>query len=249
MGMSLAAAYNPRMISNTDRGCLAMPVHARPRVLAIGAYPGDLEIGAAGTLALLSRRGAKVTLAVVCLPGDLATRRAQAEAAAATLGCDIRFLTPDRPSRLEDYDSAKLTEMVEEVVSEECPDLLLTHMREPRRDCALYRAEAAVSARRQSMDHLRYSVPTGRGHSSAGSRPEAFVDVTFTFETKMEALRAHAARFGCSSDSVDRFRHSARAGGDEVAKGYAERFRIARVKLFSGLTDGVWMLEHESKPG
>src|SRR5213076_1301894 len=51
------------------------------RVLAFGAHPDDLEVGAGGLLARLSEQGAEVTLAIVSIPNNTAERRVEAKAA------------------------------------------------------------------------------------------------------------------------------------------------------------------------
>ncbi|MCR4296130.1 MAG: PIG-L family deacetylase, partial [Elusimicrobia bacterium] len=76
--------------------------YAGATVMAVGAHPDDLELGCGGTLARLSRAGARVVMVVVSIPSSLRSRRAEAIRAAEILGCEIRFLTPNRCSRVED---------------------------------------------------------------------------------------------------------------------------------------------------
>lgn len=61
------------------------------RVLALGAHPDDVELGAGGLLARLSQHGAQVTLAVVSVPTRMEERLREAEAGARELGVRLRY--------------------------------------------------------------------------------------------------------------------------------------------------------------
>src|SRR6185295_9375083 len=84
------------------RGADILSQYSGQTVLAVGAHPDDLELGVGGTLARLSATGARVVMAVLSIPNNLAARRIEARRAAATLGCEVRLLTPDRCTRVED---------------------------------------------------------------------------------------------------------------------------------------------------
>ena len=66
------------------------------RVLAFGAHPDDMEIGAGGMIARLAKEGATVTMAVVCCPGNSACRIDEAKRGRDFAGRDWNEL-PDDP--------------------------------------------------------------------------------------------------------------------------------------------------------
>ena len=71
------------------------------RVLAFGAHPDDLEVGAGGLLARLSEEGAEVTMVIVSIPGQTEQRKAEARAAADLIDANLVVLYDDKPCRVE----------------------------------------------------------------------------------------------------------------------------------------------------
>ena len=96
-------------------------------VLAIGAHPDDLELAIGGTLARLARESARVVMAVVSIPADFAQRRAEAERAAAILGCELRILVDKACARIDDMKNYQLVGMLDALVREVQPAAVLTH--------------------------------------------------------------------------------------------------------------------------
>ena len=97
------------------------------RVLAFGAHPDDLEVGAGGLLARLSAQGAEVTMVIVSIPNRPAERRAEAEAAAAMLDADLFVLNEDKPCRVEDIPMHEIVRRMDQLVGDVRPDLVITH--------------------------------------------------------------------------------------------------------------------------
>jgi N-acetylglucosamine malate deacetylase 1 len=198
------------------------------RVLAVGAHPDDLEIYAWGTLSAWQGMGAEIVLAVATDgarggtgdPAALrATRREEAEAAAAGLGTAPRFLEFPDGTLLPD---AALVSALRALVGEVRPDLVLTHAPDDyhpdhRALAAAIPAAADFAAPVLWMDTMR----------GTGFAPTAWVDVTATFAAKAAAIRAHASqdpeRFVAFAETLAAHR-AAECNGAEGARAEAFRF-------------------------
>ena len=190
--------------------------------LVITAHPDDVDFGAGATIAALVEAGAEVTYCIVT-DGDNGgfdpdvprseipvIRKAEQEAAARTLGVtDVRFLGyPDGQLTV----SMDLRRDLCRVVRQVRPERVLTHS--PERNWVnigashpdhLTVGEAACrvvypDARNpfqfpellrdeQLADHVVHEL-----WMIGSPRPNHFVDVTDTFERKLDALRCHASQ-------------------------------------------------------
>jgi LmbE family N-acetylglucosaminyl deacetylase len=61
--------------------------------------------------------------------------------------------------------------------------------------------------------------------------PRAYVDVSETMETKMQAIEAHASQFGSRGLDTDLYRDIARLNGRMVGVKYAEGLDVGRMLL------------------
>jgi LmbE family N-acetylglucosaminyl deacetylase len=201
-------------------------------VLAIGAHPDDIELAVGGTLARFVRDGARVVMAVVSIPADYDTRRAEAERAAAILGCELRFLVQDAGcKRIDDIKNYQLVGMIDGAVRELAPAALLTHSAsEFHRDHVMVH-NACLSAQRLKPFDLFHFNPTMCRPVPMPFHPRAYVDVSDTIDTKMEAIEAHASQFGARGLDTDMYREVARMNGRMVGVKYAEGLDVGRMLL------------------
>jgi len=214
---------------------IAQPMPARYKdrtVLAIGAHPDDLELAVGGTLAKLQKDGARVVMAVISIPADYVTRRREAEAAAAILGCELRILVDGGATRrIEDMKTYELVALLDGVVKELQPAAVLTHgPSEIHRDHVLVYNAAASTQRLRYFDFLSYH-PNFCRPVAVQFHPRAYVDVSDTIEAKMEAIAAHRSQFGNRNLPIDIYRDIARMNGRMIGVQYAEGLDVGRMLL------------------
>jgi len=189
-------------------------------VLAIHAHPDDIEIQCAGTLLRLKQLGCTVSMATMT-PGDCgsaelrcdeiaAVRRAEAKRSADLIGADYSCLEFRDLSIVHDNDSRR---RVTEVIRRTRPDIVLTappvdYMSDHEVTSRLVR-DACFNAScpnyttlqwdpasaTQKIPHLYY-VDAIEGIDWYGrSQPTDFiVDISTTFERKLEMLACHASQ-------------------------------------------------------
>lgn len=200
-------------------------------VLAVGAHPDDLELGVGGILARLSRQGTKVVMLVVCVPHHLKERIAEAQAAAAVLGAEIRFLYADTEMRVEDIKTYELVERIDQIVRQLDPAAVLSHsFTNFHKDHILVHNACLAAQRLHFFDFYCY-YPTSCHPVSVPFRPQAYVDVTETMDIKMDAINRHTTQFSCKGLTTDHYRDVAREYGRLAGVEYAEGLEVVRLRL------------------
>ncbi len=199
------------------------------RVLAFGAHPDDLEVGAGGLIARLVRGGARVTMVVVSVPNQFAVRVGEAQAGAARLGADIVLLHPDDVSRIEEMAMHELVAHFDRLVATHQPQLVITHAADDLHlDHTLVNRATISALRRTPCDLLAYMASPDLGSQS---RPvgQCFADITDTLDVKLHAMAAHASQL--SPRTLESKRDQARATGRLCGFSYAEPFELLRLHL------------------
>ena len=217
------------------------------RVLAVGAHPDDVEILCGGTLARYASRGEHVEIAIATdgtaghaeiRPDELAPiREREARAAGAVIGADVHwmgfpdeFLFDDQPTRLTFVD----------VIRRARPDVILTHASNdyhPDHRAThqlVFNASFVATLPNIETEHEPLgSVPALLWMDTLagqGFQPEAFVDITETFETKRKMLACHESqvewlRHHDGVDILDFIRTVAKARGMQAGVPLAEGYR------------------------
>ncbi|MFK0020055.1 PIG-L deacetylase family protein [Streptomyces sp. NPDC090798] len=187
--------------------------------LVITAHAGDFVWRAGGAIALAASRGEKVTIA--CLTygerGESAKawregksleeikeiRRAEAEAAASTLGARVRFLDAGDYPLLA---TRQLTDQLVRIYRDTQPDVVLTHpLDDPYNGDHPAAARMALDARvlAQAIGYPSEGEIIGappvfffepHQPEMCGFRPEVLLDVTPVWETKRKAMECLAAQ-------------------------------------------------------
>ncbi|MBI3299885.1 MAG: PIG-L family deacetylase [Elusimicrobia bacterium] len=205
--------------------------YAGETVLAVGAHPDDLELAVGGTLARLSRSGARVVMAVLSIPNNLQVRRAEARKAAETLGCEVRLLTAGRCCRVEDLKNHELVGMIDGLVKELRPAAMFSHcLANLHLDHKLAYDACMASQRLGYFDLFCYS-PTSCHQVHIPFQPQIYIDISTTIEAKMKAIRHHASQFEKRGLKTDHYRAASGQVGGIVGVDYAEGLEVVRMRL------------------
>ena len=199
------------------------------RVLAFGAHPDDLEVGAGGLLARLSEEGAEVTLAIVSVPNNIEQRKAESRAAAELIDANVVFIYDEKPSRVEDIPMHELVRRFDQVVGDVRPDLVITHSAHDLHwDHGLVNRATVSALRRTPCDLLAY-LSSPEMNAQARGLGECFADVSKTIDTKIAAIAAHKSQL--ARLDLESSRDLARAMGRISGYQYAEAYEVLRVRI------------------
>ena len=199
------------------------------RVLAFGAHPDDLEVGAGGLLARLAAHGAEVTMAIVSIPNQPEARRAEAQAAADVIDAELFVLHEDKPCRVEDIPMHELVRRMDQLVGDVRPDLVITHSANDLHwDHGLVN-RATVSALRRTPCDLLAFLSSPEMNAQSRSLGNCFADITGHIDTKLAAIACHKSQL--HHLDLESSRDLARAMGRISGYEYAECYEALRVRI------------------
>jgi bacillithiol biosynthesis deacetylase BshB1 len=180
------------------------------RVLFIGIHPDDIELGCGGTVAVCAGHGYEVTMADLSR-GECASngtpdeRAAEAQAAAAILGCSVRMNLGLPDTGIMSEDPGQERDVVALLRKVRPHVLLVPNADDPHPDHssgatlvqrAVYLAGIAGYPGGQAWRVPSVLVYSGRNEV----RPDLIVDTSHTFARKRDAILAHATQFGAGDD-------------------------------------------------
>ena len=204
---------------------------AYDRVLAIGAHPDDIELGAGGLLARLSRGGTRVVMAVCSVPSQGEERMAEARRGAELIGAELALVCGIEPVRVEDVPMHRIVGKLDEIIARERPELVLTHsLHDVHWDHQLVH-NATISALRRTPCDLLAFVSTPELNAASHFLGECFADITDTLEVKLAAVAAHSTQIAKNSANIESCRDIARALGRISGVKFAEAYEVLRLRL------------------
>jgi LmbE family N-acetylglucosaminyl deacetylase len=199
----------------------------RPRIVALGAHPDDIEIGCGGTLLRLAEAAPGLSAEFVVATGS-AARLAEAKLATGLFlpGCEVDLRTGELPDGRLPANWNALKELLEAAAGAGPADIVLApSLVDAHQDHRLL-AELATTVWR---DHLvlRYEIPKWDGDLS---RPSLYVRLTGEqMQQKVERLhKAYPSQAGREWFDDDVFRGLARLRGVECRARYAEAFTTTK---------------------
>jgi len=207
----------------------------RERIIVFGAHPDDGEIGVGGAIAAYAGRGHRVVMVNVRVPGgpddavhhDRERRRGEGERAARTLGAEL--LTFGLP-RDAIQPNARLVTAIDQLLDDVQPTAVFTHWigdSHPEH-VALSRAVLAAT-RRNTCSVYMYEATIPGGISADAFRPQKFVDISDTIDTKMTSLECYETqleRYG--QGWLEAIRGRAAHRGFQIGRRYAEAFEVVK---------------------
>ncbi|RMH50864.1 MAG: PIG-L family deacetylase [Zetaproteobacteria bacterium] len=200
-------------------------------VLALGAHPDDVEIGAGGALAEYGARGARVHLFVATeggVGGEAAVRRREQLASAELLGVAGLHWGGFDDTRLPECAPALMARL-EVLLREIRPDTVLVNFERDTHQDHRTLAEVTRSVTRWVPNVLAYETP-----SSIDFNPTLFMDIAARMESKFAALAAHASqrdKTRVALDIIEIARANAHFRGVQGKLACAEGFVPIRMRL------------------
>ena len=161
------------------------------KILAIGAHPDDIELGCGGTLALFKKKGHEVYLLVLTsgeASGDPHVREKECAESAEALCADKLFFGNLPDTKITDGIETIMT--IEHFINEIKPDIIFAHSYKDCHQDHRNSGMAVLSAARNAKKVLLYESPA----ALKDFMPQLFVDVTSTFDIKLEALKAFGSQ-------------------------------------------------------
>ena len=221
--------------------------------MLVVAHPDDSEFGAGGTVARLHQTGKRVIVVQVtsgdrgspnrdAIPAEVAaTREAELLEAARRLGgSEVVFLRCPDGELMPDLG---LREKITRMIRSHRPDVIITH--DPFRPYALHPDHRAVGLATTDAvyptardplyfaEHLREGLEP---HKVAeiwyfgADHPDKHIDITETFDTKIEALRAHVSQIGDGEGLADRMRERAAEVAADQEFELGEAFKVVQLR-------------------
>ena len=197
-------------------------------VVAVGAHPDDIEIGAGGSIALHRANGDAVRFLVLTSGGKLsepARREEEAREAAEILDVeDVHFLEYEDTKVPYDHD---IVERIDDHLQAMGADRVYIHTEEDTHQDHRNAALASIAASRNTDEVLAFESPSTRSFFDPqyyNALPEGVL------EGKISAIKSHESQQKKKYLEAEAMKGLARFRGRQANARYAEAFQVIRIK-------------------
>jgi LmbE family N-acetylglucosaminyl deacetylase len=209
-------------------------------ILAIGAHGDDIELACGGTLAKAIKNGHEVTMVLVSGHGSndhnnmkiraQGVAQQEAKAAAKILGVSKLHILGYQDTFIP-Y-SAELISKLEDIITDCKPDIIFTHFVFDTHQDHIRTAHSTISAARRQNTILLYEPINPSGQGYVAFRPQAYMDISQTIDTKIDSLKAHKSQYEKYTDKwIEAVVARAKFRGFEMGVDYAECFEVVRAEI------------------
>jgi N-acetylglucosamine malate deacetylase 1 len=202
-------------------------------ILVFGAHPDDLEIGMGGTIAKLSAMGYEVQPIIATLPNFVKSdtkegRKIESMLSAKVMGCKppvFLDLSPD-----EMIYGRKFITLIDSLVTKYKPDSVFTQWYGDSHQDHQVLTKSVISACRDQDNLFMYETTIPGGITENSFRPQLFVDISETLDTKKNALECFESQFvRCGEIWIPAIIGRCSYRGYQINSKYAEAFEVVKV--------------------
>jgi LmbE family N-acetylglucosaminyl deacetylase len=202
-------------------------------ILVFGAHPDDLEIGMGGTIAKLSAVGYEVQPIIATLPNFVKSdtkegRKTESMLSAKVMGCKAPVfldLSPD-----EVIFGRKFISLIDSLVTKYKPDSVFTQWYGDSHQDHQILTKSVISACRDQDNLFMYETTIPGGITENSFRPQLFVDISETINTKKNALECFESQFvRCGEIWIPAIIGRCSYRGYQINSKYAEAFEVVKV--------------------
>lgn len=212
-----------------NRTKLLQLIGEKMKILAVGAHPDDIELGAGGAIAKHVISGDEVHFLVLSYGekgGDKTQRKIEAEKSARIL--KAKSLTFGEIEDTKISDGIDTIMKIENVINKIQPNRVYTQCAQDRHQDHRNTAHATFSAARRVPEVLSYESPD----SYPNFVPHYYIQVSNTISSKLRALRQFGSQRDKQFFEVNAIRGLAMFRGYQVGVQYAEAFEVIRIIKF-----------------
>lgn len=197
-------------------------------VIAVGAHPDDIEIGAGGSIALHRAQGDTVRLLVLTRGGkisDPSQRRTEALEAADVLGVDDVHFLGYEDTKVPYNDD--IVERIDDHVKDIDADRAYIHTEEDTHQDHRNAALSSIAASRNTDEVLAFESPSTRSTFN----PQYYNTLSEDFlSRKIEAIKSHKSQREKKYLEAEAMKGLARFRGRQANTRYAEAYYVIRIK-------------------